>query len=101
MTQISPHLANPAYLQIEDRLDAIGQKYRVQKIVRGALLWVALGVLATLCAALTAHFLGAGIWAKIVLGAWLAWLAGSAIAWFVRPMLIHPDLVQVARLIES
>jgi hypothetical protein len=101
MTQISPHLANPAYLQIEDRLDAIGQKYRVQKIVRGAMLWVAAGVLASLAAALTAHFLGAGAWARIVLVVWAAWLAGSAIAWFVRPLLIHLDPVQIARLVES
>src|SRR5205807_1897688 len=61
MTQIAP---NASYLVIEDRLDAVGQKYRGQRIVRGAMLWVAGAVVATMAATLAAHFIGQSSWTK-------------------------------------
>ena len=44
MSQLVP---DPSLLLIEDRLDAIGQKYRVQRIVRGAMLWIAGALMAS------------------------------------------------------
>src|SRR6476659_1924886 len=90
-----------AYPLIEDRLDAVGQKYRVQLIVRGVMLWVAGAIVSSIVAALVAHFAGAGTWSSVVLAAWIAWLLGSAGFWFFRPMLMRPQPVEVARLVES
>ena len=101
MTQIAPGLHDPSFLVIEDRLDVIGQKYRVQRIVRGAALWVAFALATTLAAAAAAHWIGAGAWTRVVLVAWVGWLAASAVLWIVRPLLIRPDPVAVARLVES
>ncbi|MGH7213252.1 MAG: hypothetical protein ACREIT_00505 [Tepidisphaeraceae bacterium] len=95
-------LSRPAnYLLIEDQLDAVGQKYRVQVLVRGAILWVAFAVLSSLVAGLAAHFTGQGTGAMIVLAMWLAWLVVSAAVWVLRPLLMHPQPVEVARLVES
>ena len=61
---------HPGYLRIEDQIDEIGQKYRTQRILRGAMIWIAAMVAASFAAALSAHFLGSGLWARIVLVAW-------------------------------
>ncbi len=98
MSQI---LHNPAYMLIEDRLDAVGQKYRVQRIVRGAMLWLAGALATSFAAALAAHLIGQGAWARGVLASWLAWLLVSAALWILRPLLIRPDLLKVARLVET
>src|SRR5665213_2279028 len=91
----------PAFYQIEDRIDAIGQKYRGQRIVRGAMLFVAGLIAFSFVAALVAHFLGHGIWTRIVLGAWAAGVLLTAWRWLARPLLIRPDAVEVARFVES
>ncbi len=91
----------PAYFQIEDRLDAIGQKYRVQRILRGAMLWVVALLAASFAAALLAHLLGHGAATRLILGALAAWALFSTWRWLVRPLLIRPDNVEVARFIES
>src|SRR5947207_421479 len=91
----------PAYYQIEDRIDAIGQKYRVQRILRGAMLWLATLIAVSFAATLVAHFLGHGKWTRVVMGVWGGWAIVSAIIWLLRPLLIRPDAVAVARLIES
>ena len=51
MSQVARH---PAYLQVEDLLDAIGQRYRVFVLARGCILLSALVVGATVVAALLA-----------------------------------------------
>ena len=48
MTQLARH---PAYLQIEDRLDVVGQKYRVQRMIRGGMLFLATTLAASWAAA--------------------------------------------------
>src|SRR3954451_17064864 len=98
MTQLA---RDTSYLQIEDQLDAVGQKYRAQRIVRGVMLWVAGAIVSSIAAALVAHLVGQGTAATIVLSVWLAWLAGSAIVWFLRPMILHPKPVEMARYVES
>ncbi|HET6249360.1 MAG TPA: hypothetical protein VFE47_16810 [Tepidisphaeraceae bacterium] len=91
----------PAYYQIEDQIDAIGQKYRVQRILRGAMLWAAGLIVVSFIAALAAHLIGHGFWTRVVLVAWSIWLIGSTWRWFIRPMLIRPDPIEVARFVES
>ena len=49
MSQLARH---PAYLLIEDQLDAIGQKYRAMRILRGAALWVTLALATSVLTAL-------------------------------------------------
>lgn len=97
MTQIH----HPAYLLIEDQLDAIGQKYRVVCLVRGAMLFLGVGLLVSLAAALVAHLAGEGWGSRLVLTAWIAWTLASLGLWIVRPLLIRPEPVQVARLVEQ
>jgi len=98
MTQLTRH---PAYLMIEDELDAIGQKYRVVKIVRGSALWVGGAGVSSVGAAALAHFSGAGRVAAAIFVVWMAWLAVSAGWWVLRPLLLRPRNVEVARLVES
>ena len=49
MSQLAEH---PAYLQVEDLLDAVGQRYRVFLLLRGSILFLALVTGATVAAAL-------------------------------------------------
>jgi hypothetical protein len=98
MTQLAPH---PAYLAIEDRLDAVGQKYRVQRIVRGGMLFVSGLIAATLVAALLASVMGQSRWTWLVLAGWWAWVGVTALLWLVRPIFVRPRLVEVARLVEG
>ena len=103
MTQLTQ---NTAYLHIEDQLDAVGQKYRGQRIIRGAILWVAAAVVSSWAAALSAHFIGdasAGHsgWNWIVLTIWVGTMTAATIIWVIRPLLIRPGIVQMARLLES
>ena len=107
MTQLTPIISqNDAYLHIEDQLDAVGQKYRGMRIVRGVILWVATAVVSSWIAALAAHFIGdasAGHsqWNYVVLVIWAAVMVAATLFWFVRPMMIRPGTVQMARLLES
>src|SRR5690554_4299973 len=98
MTQLARH---PSYLLIEDRLDALGQRYRVWRLVRGGMLFAGCGIVLTLAAALLAHWMREGWATTLVLVAWAAWMVGSVVVWLVRPMLIRPRAVEVARLVES
>ncbi len=93
--------SNPAYLIIEDRLDEVGQRYRVQRLLRGAMLWIGFGATVSVGAAIAAHALGQGRAAMTLAIAWAAWLVGSAITWIIRPMLLRPRNVEIARLIET
>lgn len=94
-------LAPSGYLHVEDQIDAIGQKYRVQRIIRGAIIWIVAMASASFLAALAAHHLGQGVWTAIILTGWCAWAVFCTWRWFARPMLIRPDSLEVARYIES
>jgi hypothetical protein len=98
MTQLTEH---PASLLIEDQLDAIGQKHRLVRIVRGAMLWIAWGVIAAAAAALTADSVGQGGLAGCIGIMLLAWLAVSLAHWIVRPLLTTASPTAVARLVEQ
>ena len=52
----------PGYHQIQDQLDFVGQKYRVQQILRGVMLCGAVAILSTLAAILAAHFTRQSHW---------------------------------------
>lgn len=99
-------LRNPAFILIEDQLDALGQKYRVQLLLRGTLLWVASAAVSTFLATLAAHLLGTnlgagGKWIAADLALWLAWLTVSLGYWVIKPLVFRPDPLAVARLIET
>jgi hypothetical protein len=103
MTQLAH---NPAFLQIEDRLDEIGQKYRGQRIVRGIILWLAGAVVATFAAGLAAHLIGDAStgnsrWTWVVIGIWAMSIVATAVIWVIRPLMIRPTAVEVARLLEQ
>ncbi len=83
MTQFT---RNQSFLLIEDQLDAIGQKHRLVQILRGAMLWVAWGVVAAMGAALFADAIGQGPVTMGVLGLLGVWLVGSLIYWVARPI---------------
>ena len=90
-----------AYLAIEDHLDAVGQRVRGQRIVRGAALFVAAAVVSTWAAALAAHGVGQSRWTWAVLAAWVVALVAAAVAWVLRPLLMRAPAVGVARMLEG
>ncbi len=98
MTQLAEF---PALAGIEYQLEAMGQKYRVQRIVRGGILWVAAAIIATWMAALGAHWVGGSRWTWIIDFIWAGILLGGAIVWIVIPLLIRPKAAAVARLLEA
>src|SRR5271170_2447948 len=98
MTQVADF---PALAGIEDQLDAMGQKYRVQRIIRGAILWTATVIAATWAAALAAHWVGGSRWTWIIDGVWMAILVGGATVWIVLPLLIRPKPADVAKILEA
>ncbi len=103
MTQLAEF---PAYAGIEDQLDAMGQKYRVQRIIRGGILWTAVAIGATWLAILAAHFVGAASggrsgWTWVIDFIWLGILLGGGIIWIIFPLLIRPKPAAVARLLEA
>jgi len=98
MTQLARSVAS---LQIEDQIDAVGQKYRAHQIIRGAMLFVALGFVSVTVAGLLAHYAGQTRWTSLVLAIWLMWMFASAWHWVAKPLLIRPKAMEVARFIES
>jgi hypothetical protein len=53
------HLTHlPAYLVVEDRVNTREQKYRIQRIVRGPILWIVVALAGTLVVALNAMIPG-------------------------------------------
>jgi hypothetical protein len=98
MTQLTRSIAT---LQIEDQIDVVGQKFRGQQIIRGAILFLAFGFVSAILAALLAHAAGQSHWTPVILAIWLAWMLGTAWQWVARPLLIRPKAMEVARFIES
>jgi hypothetical protein len=103
MSQISSPVG---FLQIEGRLDAIGQKYKGQKVVRGAILWLSTLVVITWAGALSAHFIGDASdgrsgWTYVILGTWAVLAVASTIVFFLRPLMMRVRTVQVARMLED
>jgi hypothetical protein len=90
-----------SYAQIEDQLDAIGQRWRIVQIVRGLVLWSGGAMVSLVAAVFLAATVGQGKCAVAALSVWIAWIMFSAVLWIGRPLLLRPRLTQVARLIES
>jgi hypothetical protein len=98
MTQIN---LPASYGQIEDQLDAIGQRWRIVQIVRGLVLWCGWAIVSLVAATFLAAAAGQGKPSIAVLSVWIAWMFFSAAIWIGKPLLMRPRLAQVARLIES
>ena len=90
-----------SYDQIEDQLDAIGQRWRIVQIVRGLVLWSGWAIVSLVAATFLAAAAGQGRITIAVLSVWIAWIIFSAALWIGRPLLMRPKLTQVARMIES
>src|SRR5581483_7700509 len=98
MSQAASH---PALIQLSDEIDSIGQRLRLYRIVRGAVLWIAFAVIATAIAALVAHLAREGRVTTITSVSWMGWLIASFIFWIGRPVLTRPKALAVARLVEK
>jgi len=97
---------HPAYLLIEDQLDAIGQRYRVQRIVRGVMLFVVWAIVACVAGAILADRLaavagGPSHWLRLVQAVWMVWLMASGLYWVARPLILRPRPLEVAQLVET
>ncbi|MCC6240370.1 MAG: hypothetical protein IT448_08750 [Phycisphaerales bacterium] len=97
MTQLGRH---PSFLLIADRLEAVMQRYRLWLLVRGMMLWLGFGIVATLATMLAAHGLGQGWLTLGVVVIWAGWMIVSGVRWVVHPLLIRPRLLEVAELVE-
>ena len=98
MSQAASH---PALVRIADEIDAVGQRLRLFRILRGGMLWAAGLVVSTFLACIIAHLAREGrgtIGLSIV---WIAWLIGSFAWWLGRPLLMRPRAIAVARLVEQ
>jgi hypothetical protein len=96
------HLAHdPSFLAIEDALDLVGQKYRVQRLVAGVIHFLAAGVVLTVAATLAAHAIGQGHITQAIAVVWGLGLLAMAAHWIARPLLFRPRALEMARLVES
>src|SRR5438874_7769704 len=98
MSQMTSH---PALMQIADEIDAVGQRLRLFRIVRGAILWTTFAILGTAIATGLAHFMREGSATVLVAAMWIGWLLISAAWWIGRPLLMRPRPLHVARLVET
>jgi Domain of unknown function (DUF4175) len=95
--QTSQH---PAYLMIENQLDLIAQKYRLLRVVRGAMLWVAMAAAVSLAATIALDLIGPGKLASMVLVVWIGLLIAMGVHWIVRPLVEKVRSVQIAQIVE-
>jgi hypothetical protein len=65
------------------------------------MLFVAFAIAAFIIAAFAAHFTGQTFWTKALLWAWWGWITLSAWQWIARPLLLRPDPIAMARMVES
>lgn len=93
-------LAHPDVASLVDVLDTVGQKYRVQRLLRGLMLMVTVVTLTSLIAGLLAHLAGPGRVTSLVRAGWAVIVALAGVWWIVVPLLMRPRLEWVARLVE-
>ncbi len=94
-------IAHPDIALVVEALDSVGQKYRMQRLARGGLLFGATAIVATLAAGMVAHWSGAGAWALAAMAGWAIVLALAAIVWLAKPFLTRHKPEWVARLVEQ
>lgn len=92
---------NSAYLHIEERLESVGRKYRLQRLMRGLMLFAAIATIASILAAFLAHLTAQSAGPRIILLLWTACLIVSASLWLAKPLLIRPKALEMAQLVES
>ena len=105
MSQLSitsqPQRADLHFALIADRLDAIGQRYRTLRLLRGVAIFVAASLLVIVITAILANVVGQGIICQLLLVGCCVVLLSSAVQWIIRPLLLRPTPVQMARMVES
>jgi len=97
---------HPAWLRIEDRLDAMGQKFRAWRLVRGVCVALLIIVTTTLLAVAAAHAISVhqpngSVWNRVILVVWGLITAAALLRGVLWPMLFRPRADDVARLLES
>jgi len=98
MTQIAPSAAR---VLITREIDSVGRKLRARRILRGVIFFIGFGLVGTILAAFLAHASGQTRWTILILFAWALWIAASIWQWIIRPLLVRPRELEVARFIES
>ncbi len=98
MTEFAP---NTVFPQIEDRLDVVGQQFRVQRLVRGAVLFISTLAVSTVLACVLASWTGSGPAVLLVPAVWLAGMAVAFFFWIVKPLALRVQPAQIARLLEA
>lgn len=98
MTQLAQQ---PAYLKIADVLDAIGQRYRVFRLVRGSVLFLATLAGTTVAGALLADLAGEGVWPRVLAVGVVGVNLAAFGYWVARPLVLRPKALEVARFVET
>ena len=92
---------HPAYAQVEDLLDSVGQRYRVFLLLRGGILFLAFTIALVIPAAFLASFFGPGLLTRSIAIATLLALAAALLYWIGRPLIFRPRSLAIARMIEQ
>jgi hypothetical protein len=98
---MSQSASHPGYQRIVDTLDALAQRLRLLRLSRGAIVLIATAVIATPLAGLLAHLGGPGLLSQAALVAWGLAITLAVVVAFLRPLLMRPRPIEVARLVES
>ena len=98
MTQLAQQ---PAYLQIADVLDAVGQRYRVFRLVRGIILFLTTAVVSLVGGALLADLAGEGIWPCVLAVGLVGLDLAAFVYWVAKPLLLRPKALEIARFVET
>jgi hypothetical protein len=94
-------IVQPDVAHVARVLDSVGQRYRMQQVLRGAMLFVAVAAIVSMVAGMLAHWMGAGAWTMVVLLVWATTLATTAAWWVGRPVVVRQRPEWVARLVEQ
>ena len=98
MTQLAQQ---PAYLQIADVLDAIGQRYRVFRLVRGIILFLTTAAVSLVGGAMLADLAGEGLWPRVLALAVVVLNLAAFVYWVAKPLLLRPKALEIARFVET
>lgn len=93
-------IAQPDVAHVARVLESVGQRYRVQQVLRGTMLFTAVAAIVSMVAGMLAHWMGAGTWTLVVLVAWTLTLVAAAAWWIGRPLFARQRPEWVARLVE-
>ncbi len=98
MSQLTSH---PAYQWIADQLDALGQRWRLLRLLRGVMIWVIGAAGLAIALGFIAHGAGPGWISRLSGWVWLGWVLGGAGVWVARPLLLKPHPLTMARLADN